>query len=77
MWEESLSDQLPSSAVVTFLSVVNAKPRPAGLVVPPFDGTSFRPFSGLWQEQAAIPFLRLVEQTVKLAIERSFSGLRS
>jgi hypothetical protein len=32
MWEEPLSDQLPFFAVVAFLSVVNSKPCPAGLV---------------------------------------------
>lgn len=32
VWEEPWSDQLPWSAVVTFLSVVKPKPRVAGLV---------------------------------------------
>ncbi len=32
VWEESLSGQLPSSVVVTLLSVVNPKPRRAELV---------------------------------------------
>jgi hypothetical protein len=35
VWEESLSDQLPSSAVVTFRIVVRPKPRVAGLVARP------------------------------------------
>jgi len=45
VWEES------SSAVVTFLSVVNPKPRPAGLVAC----------------RLAIPFLRFGEHMAKLA----------
>jgi hypothetical protein len=68
VWEESLSDQLPSSAVVTFLSVVKPKPGVAGLVA---WLRSTRPRSGHFlshvQEQPAIPFLGLGEQTAKLA----------
>jgi hypothetical protein len=58
-----------------FLIVVNAKPRPAGLVA---CLRSTRPRSGHFlghvQEQLAIPFLRLGEQTAKLApIARVFA----
>ena len=63
-----LSDQLPSSAVVTFLSVANPQPRPAGLVA---CLRSTRPRSGHFlshvQEQLEIRFLGLGEQTAKLA----------
>jgi hypothetical protein len=52
-----LSDQLPSSAVVTFLNVVNPKPRPPGLVA---RLCSRRPRFGHFlnhvQGQLAIPF---------------------
>src|SRR6266852_5867998 len=62
-----LSDQLPSSAVVTLLSVVNPKPRAAGLVA---CLRPTRPGSGHvlshTKEQLAIPFLGLGEQTAKL-----------
>jgi hypothetical protein len=59
-----LSDQLPSSAVVTFLSVVNPQPRPAALVA---RLRSTRTRSGHFlshvPERLALPFLGLGEQT--------------
>jgi|SRR5208282_763884 len=74
MWEESLSDQLPASVVVTFLSVVNPKPRPAGLVACLF---STRPrsshFMSYAQEQLAVPFLRLGHQTQTFSHNPLFS----
>jgi hypothetical protein len=42
VWEQSLSDQLRSFAVVTFLSVVKPKPRVAGLVARP--GSTAQPY---------------------------------
>jgi hypothetical protein len=76
VWEESLADQLPAFAVVTFLSVVNPKPRPGGLVA---CFRSTRPRSdhskSYVQEQFAVPFLRLGHQAARLAQKPRVSDL--